>query len=201
MSSRELNPEWVLSSFIPPIVPLQHEITELIAVARRIWPSVQAHAYREQPGKSSDEALAFASEVWEGVLCSVAKTIQRSNERNWRIRNMEAYLFGAFHHRFNRALKKERRRLQTVQHLPSNHELERLRHAHDSKAVRDLEQSIQLKEAVRNMDEWTRKVWAARQYGYSWKEIAIQLSLTEHQVKLRFRYAIGKLRARLCGPT
>jgi RNA polymerase sigma factor (sigma-70 family) len=201
MSSRELNPEWVLSSFIPPIVPLQHEITELIAVARRIWPSVQAHAYREQPGKSSDEALAFASEVWEGVLCSVAKTIQRSNERNWRIRNMEAYLFGAFHHRFNRALKKERRRLQTVQHLPSNHDLECLRQAHDSKAVRDLEQSIQLKEAVRNMDEWTRKVWAARQYGYSWKEIAIQLGLTEHQVKLRFRYAIGKLRARLGGPT
>jgi DNA-directed RNA polymerase specialized sigma24 family protein len=49
------------------------------------------------------------------------------------------------------------------------------------------------------MDEWARKVWAARQYGYSWKEIAIQLRLTEPQVKLRFRYAIGKLRARLGG--
>jgi RNA polymerase sigma factor (sigma-70 family) len=201
MSSRELSPEWVLSSFIPPIAAPQHAITELIAVARRLWPGVQAHAYREQPGKSPDDALAFASEVWEGVLRSVAKTIQRSNGRNWRIKNMEAYLFGAFHHRFNRALKKERRRLQTIQHLSSSHDLERLRQAHDSKVVHDLEQSIQLKEAVRNMDEWTRKVWAARQYGYSWKEIATQLSLTEHQVKLRFRYAIGKLRARLGGPT
>ena len=201
MSSRELNPEWVLSSFIPPIAVPQHEITELIAVARRLWPSVQAHAYREQPGKSSDEALAFASEVWEGVLRSVAKTIQRSSGRDGRIRNMDAYLFGAFHHRFNRALKKERRRLQTVQHLPSSHDLERLRQAHDSKAVRDLEESIQLKEAVRNMDEWTRKVWAARQYGYSWREIATQLGLTEPQAKLRFRYAIGKLRARLGGAT
>jgi RNA polymerase sigma factor (sigma-70 family) len=114
---------------------------------------------------------------------------------------MEAYLFGAFHHRFNRALKKERRRLQAIQHLPSSRDLERLRQAHDSKAVRDLEQSIQLKEAVGNMDEWTRKVWAARQYGYSWKEIATQLGLTEPQVKLRFRYAIGKLRARLGGAT
>jgi RNA polymerase sigma factor (sigma-70 family) len=112
---------------------------------------------------------------------------------------MEAYLFGAFHHRFNRALKKERRRLRTIQHLPTSHDLERLGQAHDSKAVRDLEHSIQLKEAVRNMDEWTRKVWAARQYGYSWKEIATQLGLTEPQVKLRFRYAIGKLRARLGG--
>src|ERR1019366_5361725 len=89
MSSRELSPEWVLSSFIPPIAAPQHEISELIVVAKRLWPSVQAHAYREQPGKSSDEALAFASEVWEGVLRSVAKTIQRSNGRNWRIKNME----------------------------------------------------------------------------------------------------------------
>ena len=201
MSSSELSPEWILSSFIPPIAAPQHEITELIVVARSLWPRIRAHAYREQPGKSSDEALAFASEVWEGVLRSVAKTIQRSNGKNWRIKNMEAYLFGAFHHRFNRALKKERRRLQMMQHLPSSHDLERLRQAHDSKAVRDLEQSIQLKEAVRKMDEWTRKVWAARQYGYSWKEIATQLGLTEHQVKLRFRYAIGKLRARLGGPT
>src|SRR6266481_518739 len=138
--------------FYPPIAAPRHEITELIAVARRLWPSVQAHAYREQPGKNSDEVLAFASEVWEGVLRSVAKTIQRSNGRHWRIKNMEAYLFGAFHHRFNRALKKERRRLQTIQHLPSSQDLERLRQAHDSKAVHDLEQSIQLKEAVRNMD-------------------------------------------------
>jgi len=43
--------------------------------------------------------------------------------------------------------------------LPSSRDLERLRQAHDSKAVRDLEQSIQLKEAVRTWDEWTRKVW------------------------------------------
>jgi RNA polymerase sigma factor (sigma-70 family) len=201
MSRRELNPEWVLSSFIPPIAASQHEISELIVVARRLWPRIQAHAHRKQPAKNPDEALAFASEVWEGVLRSVAKTIHRSNRRNWQIKNMEAYLFGAFHHRLNRALKKERRRLQAIQQLPSSRDLERLRQAHDSKAVRDLEQSIQLKEAVGNMDEWTRKVWAARQYGYSWKEIATQLGLTEPQVKLRFRYAIGKLRARLGGAT
>jgi hypothetical protein len=93
--------------FHPPIAAPQHEISELIVVARRLWPRVQAHAHREQPGKSSDEALAFASEVWEGVLRSVAKTIQRSIGRNWRIKNMEAYLFGAFHHRFNRCAAQE----------------------------------------------------------------------------------------------
>src|SRR3984957_2337342 len=126
MSSRELSPDFVLSSFVTPIGPLQHEITELIVVARRLWPSVQAHAYREQPGKGSDEAPGCASGVWEGMLRAVAKAVQLSSGRIWRIRNMEDYLFGAFHHRFNRALKKERRRLQPVQHLSSNHDLDSL---------------------------------------------------------------------------
>jgi len=201
MSSRELGPEWVLSRFISPTAGHQDEISELVVVARRLWPRIQALAHREQQEKTSDEALALATDVWEGVLQSVAKTIQRSNRENWRIKNTEAYLVGAFHHRFNRALRKERRRREIIQHLPASPDLERLRQAHDSKAARDLEQSIQVNEAVRRMDDWTRKVWAARQYGYSWREIAVHLGLTEAQAKLRFRYAIGKLRARLGGAT
>jgi len=191
-----LGPEWVLSRFISPIAGHQAEISELVVVARRLWPRIQARARREQPEKGSDEALDLATEVWEGVLQSVAKTLQRSNQRSWRIRNTEAYLFGAFHHRFNRALTKERRRREMIQRLPWSRDLERLRQAHDSKVVRDLEQAIQVNEAVRSMDEWTRKVWAARQYGYSWHEISEHFGLTEPQAKLRFRYAIGKLRAR-----
>ena len=196
MSSRELGPEWVLSRFISPSAGHQDEISKLVVVARRLWPRIQALAHKEQQEKTSDEARVLATEVWEGVLQSVAKTIQRSNRKNWRIKNTEAYLVGAFHHRFNRALRKERRRREIIQYLPASPDLERLRQAHDSKAARDLEQSIQVNEAVRRMDEWTRKVWAARQYGYSWREIAIHLGLTEPQAKLRFRYAIGKLRAR-----
>ena len=201
MSSRELGPEWVLSRFISPVGAAQDEISELVIVARRLWPRIQKYARREQPEKNYDEALGLATEVWEGVLQSVAKTVQRSNRKNWRIKNTEAYLFGAFHHRFNRALKKERRQREIIQHLPSSGDLERLRQAHDSKVVHDLEQSIQVNEAVRRMDDWTRKVWAARQYGYSWREIALHLGLTEPQAKLRFRYAIGRLRARLGGAT
>ena len=47
---------------------------------------------------------------------------------------------------------------------------------------------------------WTTghaEVWAARQYGYSWREIAEHMGLSEHQAKLRFRYALRKLAARL----
>ena len=68
MSSRELSPEWVLSSFIPPIAAPQHEISELIAVARRLVAKRSGSCAQRAAGKNSDEALDFASEVWEGVL-------------------------------------------------------------------------------------------------------------------------------------
>ena len=63
MSSRELSPEWVLSSFISPLAGSHDEISELVVVARRLWPRIQAHARREQPGKSSEEALALATDA------------------------------------------------------------------------------------------------------------------------------------------
>jgi DNA-directed RNA polymerase specialized sigma24 family protein len=140
--------------------------------------------------------MALATDVWESVLRSVAKTMCRSNGKGRPILNLEAYLFGAFHHRFNRALRRERRRREMVEYLPLGRDLERLRHAHDSKAVSDLDRSIQVKQTIENMDDWTRTVWMARQAGYSWKEIAEYLRLSEPQAKLRFRYALGRIRAR-----
>ena len=198
MSSRELGPEWVLSDFLANAEAWdQDDIGELAIAARRLWPRVQAHARKELTNKTSDDTMVLATDVWEAVLRSVAKTMRRSNGKGRPILNLEAYLFGAFHHRFNRALRQERRRREMVEYLPLGRDLERLRHAHDSKAVSDLDRSIQVKQTIENMDEWTRTVWMARQAGYSWKEIAEYLRLTEPQAKLRFRYALGRLRARL----
>src|SRR5271165_1020553 len=106
MPSPELNPDWVLSSKSPKTKaqPLDHD-DELLTVAGRLWPRVQAHARRELANKNSDDSVALAAEVWEGVLQSVAKTRQRRNGKGAEILDLEAYLFGAFHHRFNRALK------------------------------------------------------------------------------------------------
>ena len=111
--------------------------------------------------------------------------------------DLEAYLFGAFHHRFNRALKKERRRQETIELVPSNRDLELLPGARDLKSARDLELSVQVKEVIQNMDDWTRRAWAAKVYGYTWREIAGHMGLSEHQAKLRFGYALRKLAARL----
>jgi RNA polymerase sigma factor (sigma-70 family) len=197
MSSQEVGPEWILSSFNPPSPRTQDNINELVAVARRLWPRIQAHAVREQPQKSPDEAITIASDVWESTLQSVGKTIVRSNGRGIQIRDLDAYLFGIFIHRFNRALRKERKRREMFQYFPSTRHLEVLRQAHDSKAARDIEQSALAKEAVQKLDEWPRNVWVARKYGYSFPEIASFLGMSEAQVKLRFRYALARLREKL----
>jgi DNA-directed RNA polymerase specialized sigma24 family protein len=162
MSSRELSPDWVLSAFLPATKPRTEDISELAIVARHLWPRVQAHARKELANTRPDDAIALATEVWESVLQSVAKTMHRANRRGRPIHNFEAYLFGSFHHRFNRALRKERRRREMIRLLPQSSDLERLRPALDSTAVADLDRAIQIKEAVESMDEWTRRVWMAR---------------------------------------
>lgn len=196
MPSPDLNPEWVLSKSSSDKTAQALEM-ELISAASRLWPRVQAHARREFAKNNSDDRIALAAEVWEGVLQSVAKTVERRNGKGPGIVDLDAYLFGVFHHRFNRALKKERRRQETIELVPSTRDLEQLPGARDSKSQHDLEQSIQAKEVVQNMDDWTRRVWIAKTYGYSWREIAEHAGLTEQSAKSRFHNALRKLAARL----
>jgi len=47
------------------------------------------------------------------------------------------------------------------------------------------------------MDPWTRKVWQSRQYGYSWKEIAGWLNISEQQAKKKFEYGLEKTRQKI----
>jgi RNA polymerase sigma factor (sigma-70 family) len=196
MPSPDLNPEWVLSKSSLDKKTQPHE-TELISAASRLWPRIQAHARRELANKNPDDGVALAAEVWENVLQSVARTVQRRDGRGSGIVDLDAYLFGVFHHRFNRALKKERRRQETIELVPSTHDLEQLPGAHDAQSAHSVERSLQVKEVVQNMDDWTRRVWTAKQYGYSWREIAEHVGLSEQTAKARFHNALRKLAARL----
>jgi RNA polymerase sigma factor (sigma-70 family) len=198
MSSPESSPEWIISrsSSETNTQPLSTD-DKLITVAKRLWPRVQAHARKELPNWNPTDSLALATVIWEGVLVSVAKTLQRQNRNSSGIVDLEAYLFGAFLHRFNRALKRERRREQMIEVVPSSRELEQLQGARDAKSAGDLERAIQVKQAIENMDAWTREVFTARLYGYSWREIAEQHGLNVATAKLRFRNALRKLADRL----
>src|ERR1035438_4762594 len=42
------------------------------------------------------DSLALATEIWEGVLVSVSKTLQKQNRSTSEIVDLDAYLFGVF---------------------------------------------------------------------------------------------------------
>ena len=69
--------------------------------------------------------------------------------------------------------------------------------AQDAEWVLALERRIAVTQITDRMDDWTKKVWQARQYGYSWKEISTWLGITEHKAKMKFQYGLEKTRASL----
>lgn len=192
--------EWVLHQTPDPNDSTATAANErLVLAARDVWPRVLAHARVELRGKASEsEVEALTGEVWESVLKSVSKALLRKRE-NEAITDLEGYLFAAFHHRFNRFLKAEKRRDDAVELVSSSMEFEQITSAHDTRWVSDLETTIAVKEVISRMDGTTRKIWQARQYGYSWREIGKWLDITEQQAKMKFRYGLGKTRQSLFG--
>lgn len=193
MSSPPPGSDWILSG--------SHQTgdgnQELRECARRAWPRVLSYARRQVPiHVSTDEKDSLATEVWEGVLCSVSRTLGRTKRARQKIVDLESYLIGAFQHRLNRALKKDKRRHRTIELIPPA-ELAKLADTRNIDWVRELERDLQIQQIVARMDDWTRAAWAGRQYGYTWREIAQQSGMTESQAKMRFRYAIAKIRKSL----
>ena len=167
----------------------------LISAARATWPRVVAHATRElQHEGSIRESEALAADIWEAVLRSVCKALQRKAEYASSIGDLESYLVAAFHHRFHRFLKTEQKRRELFVPVPEGLNLERIESAQDTEWVAELERTITVKQILSRMDGWTRKIWQARQYGYSWKEISVWSGLSEQAAKKRFEYGLEKTR-------
>ena len=167
----------------------------LIAAAQATWPRIVAHAVRElhQEG-SARESQALAADIWETVLRSVCKALQRKAEYASSIEDLESYLVAAFHHRFHRFLKTEHKRRELFEPVPEGLDLEQIESAQDTEWVSELERAITVKQIMSRMDGWTKKVWQARQYGYSWKEISAWSGLNEQAAKKRFEYGLEKTR-------
>jgi DNA-directed RNA polymerase specialized sigma24 family protein len=171
---------------------------ELLTAAREAWPHVLAHARLELGGKElGRDRRALAADIWERVLWSVARTRQRNIDHRPAISDLQSYLIGVFHHRFNRLLKREQRRLETIELVSSTLDLERFESALDTEWAEELERAIAVRQIADRMDGWTKKVWQARQYGYSWKEISTWLGVTEQQAKMKFQYGLEKTRANI----
>ena len=168
---------------------------ELILAAREVWPRVLAHAKNELNANDlGSDGTSMAAQVWEQMLRSVSKTRQRLAAPRQPIADLPSYLFLAFVHRFNRTVQQERKRAERVELVSSSVDLERIETAQDTGWVEELERSIAIREISDRMDGWTRKVWRARQLGYSWKEIASWLGVSEQQAKMKFQYGLEKTR-------
>ena len=196
MPAPEPGPEWVLSGAHPRLDPATE--SELSKAARSAWPKALAHVRQVQSRDPFDDDGILVAEVWESVLQSVLKTLDRMNGRRGEIGDLEAYLLGSFYHRLGRALKKEERREEMIHLVSSAQELELLDKT--SRVVQDnIEGKVHAQEILDRMDEWSRKVWIAREYGYTWKQIGDVLGTPGDSVMLRFRRRMKILRERLFG--
>jgi DNA-directed RNA polymerase specialized sigma24 family protein len=58
---------------------------------------------------------------------------------------------------------------------------------------------VLIRELLRRMDDWTRKVYLELRFGFKWKEIAKHFGMSQQQAKMRFRRNIEELRQEFDG--
>jgi len=189
LESPNPGPEWVIAGPDDEAGNRSKSHERLLDAARSAWPNVLSYArLADVP-----DCECLATEVWEELLRSVLRTMRRLGNLH-HVTNLESYLVGAFRHRFQRALLKERQYRQRVLLTGSVEELESLGRIQDWKPVEHLEHALQVQQALKLMDPWTRRVWNYVKYGYSMKEISRRLDLTEFQVEFRYRRRLARLR-------
>ena len=189
LESPNVGPEWVIAGSDDEAGKRSRSHERLLDAARSAWPNVLSYArLADVP-----DCECLATEVWEELLRSVLRTMRRLGNLH-HVTNLESYLIGAFRHRFQRALLKERQFRQKVLLAESVEKLESLGRIQDWKPVERLERELQVQQALKLMDPWTRRVWNYVKYGYSIKEIARRLDLTEFQVEFRYRRRLARLR-------
>jgi hypothetical protein len=163
--------------------------------AKEIWPFVRSRALKELANKSwIQDHATFISEVWEEVLCATAVRIK---EDCLEVEDLRAYLIGAFNRRFTGALMKAKERRNVLEFLPLPEDIEETELAVDRQSAQNIQREMEIQEILTLMDEWTKKIWTFRRYGHSWKDIARVLRSDEEQTRLRYTYALDKIRVRV----
>jgi DNA-directed RNA polymerase specialized sigma24 family protein len=189
LQSPSLGPEWVITGPDDEARKRSKSHERLLDAARVAWPRVLSYA--RLTDVADNESLA--TEVWEELLRSVLRTMRRLGNLH-HVTDLEAYLIGAFRHRFHRELVRERHYRRNMLLPESVEELESLGRIQDWKPVERLERDLQVQQTLKLLDPWTRRVWTYIKYGYSIKEIARRLDLTEFQVEFRYRRSLARLR-------
>lgn len=192
--------EEVVANWVANLAVLQNTEaqSERFAEAARVaWPRVITCTRRSVSNRqiTSAEATSLALEIWEVTLRSVWNTLQQDPDGEARIDNLTNYLIGAFHHRLNQRLRKDKQRDAVIEFMPLEElmVLEKPGTA-SSDSEFDLYRKIQLTELYTAMDEHVRQALIARTHGFSWCEIATEMGVNEQNLIMRVQYAIRKVR-------
>lgn len=192
-ASGPTGPEWILETAALGSDDYTEQLTQC---ARRLWPKLKSSGRRAlSKERSTEEKDLLITEVFEGVLVSAKKAIQKKTKP---IQDLDAYVAASFHHAFARRAKQETRLRKTFHYLPAD-ELDQLRDYPQRGSSQPIEERLQVQEIIRQMDEWTQEVWVAVEYGMSWEEISQSFGIDKEQARQRFRYAIKKIKMRLNG--
>src|SRR5579859_1611458 len=184
-------PEWVLQEDSLNGCAVAERVS---ATAREIWPFIRNHALKELANKPwIQDHSTFISEIWEGVLRATADRIKVDCLL---VEDLRAYLTGAFNRRFTGALMKAKERRNVLDFVPLRDGIEECGPV-DEQSAKNMQRDVEIQDILELMDEWTKRVWTFRRYGYSWKEIARVLTLDEEQTRERYRYALDKIRAQI----
>jgi hypothetical protein len=192
MASNEIDSEaavWIIDRGKKEADKIQKDLK---AAALRVWPRAKAYGRRELHGTGLAQETGMISNAWEDALQSVEATL-RKFRLGW-IRNLDSYIFGTFAHRLRGVLSKE----NTIEYVPTNQELAKLKGAQDWDWVPDFEDMLELKRAVTQMDDWMKEVLFRRsQGGDRWRRIANDFGITEHQAKMRFSDRFKRLQEKI----
>jgi DNA-directed RNA polymerase specialized sigma24 family protein len=195
MVDHELVAKWVVDVAVLDHADVQSD--EFIEAARMAWPRVLACTRRSVSNRQATaaETISLTLEIWEVALRSVWRTLQQCKDGESKIENLSNYLIGAFRHRLNQHLKKDKHRNAVLEFVPPE-ELDGLEQSGGGKedgAVR-IHRQIQLMEVYTAMDDYVRQAIMARSCGFSWREIANEMGANEQNLTMRVQYAIRKMR-------
>jgi DNA-directed RNA polymerase specialized sigma24 family protein len=195
MVDQEVVAKWVVNLAVLQNAEVQSE--RFTEAAQLAWPRVLVCTRRSVSNRqiSSSEALSLALEIWEVTLRSVWNTLQQDPDGEARIENLTSYLIGAFHHRLNQHLKRDKQRDAVLEFMPPEELMGLEQPGTAERACEfDLYRKIQLTELYTAMDENVRQALIARTHGFSWREIATEIKVDEQNLIMRVQYAIRKLR-------
>jgi hypothetical protein len=161
--------------------------------AIRVWPRARTVARKVVAGTPLCGETGTVMGIWEGTLERLAMRLKAVHIVE-SIRDLDSYVLASFVRRLRRAVIKE----TAIESVPWESELEERPEGQDWSWIENLEARLEFKEAVEQMDDWTKSVafsWAVDEL--PWSEISNSKGITTNAAKKRFFYHLAKIRDRM----